>query len=56
MREVPTSLPGEMIVVVVSTTGTTTAPTTVITGKVGTGGVTIAMISEESVPATMITK
>ena len=48
MREVPTSLLGEMIVAVASTTETTAASITVITGKVGTGGATIATISEES--------
>ena len=56
MPEVPTSLLGEMTVAVVSTTGTTAAPTTAITEKVGIGGATIATISEESAPATMTTK
>jgi len=56
MREVPTSLPGEMIIAVVSTTGATAVPTTVITGKVGIGGATIVTILEESAPATMTTK
>ena len=48
MREVPTSLPDEMTVAVVSTTETTAAPTTVITEKVGIGGATIATISEDN--------
>jgi len=52
----PTSLLGETIVVVASTTGTIVAPTTVITGTVGTGGVTIVTISEESAPATTTTR
>ena len=56
MREDPTSLLGETIVVVASTTGTIVAPTTAITGKVGTGGATIAMISEASALATTTTR
>jgi hypothetical protein len=56
MREVPTSLPGEMTVAVDTTTGTTAAPTTAITEKVGIGGATTATISEESAPVTTTTK
>ena len=56
MREGPTSLLDEMIVAVVSTTGTTAAPTTAITEKVGIGAATIMTISEESAPATTTTK
>ena len=50
MREVPTSFPGEMTVTVATTTGTTAAPTTAITEKVGIGAATIVTISEESAP------
>ena len=56
MREVPTSLFDETKVVVVSTTGAIVAPTTTTTEKVGTGGVTIAMTSEASAPATTTTR
>jgi hypothetical protein len=56
MREVPTSLPGEMMVVVATTAEATAAPTTAITERVGIGGATTATISEESALATTITK
>ena len=56
MREVPTSLLDETIVAVASTTETSIALTTVITGKVGTGGATIVMTLEESAPATTTTR
>ena len=55
-REVPTSLLNETTVVVVSTTGTIITLTTTTTEKAGTGGVTIAMTSEASAPATMTTR
>jgi len=45
-----------MTVAVISTTGITAAPTTVITEKVGIDVATIATISEESAPATTTTK
>ena len=55
-RKDPTSLLDETTVEVVSTTGTIVAPTTGTTEKAGTGGVTIATISEASVLATTTTR
>ena len=56
MREAPTSLPGEMTVVVATTTEITAAPTTAITERVGIGGATAATTSEESALANTTTK
>ena len=56
MQEAPTSFLDETTVVVVSTTGTIVAPTTVTTEKVETGGVAIVMTLEASALATTTTR
>jgi len=56
MREVPTSLLDETIVVDASTIGTLVTLTTVTIEKVGTGGVTIVMTSVVSDLVTTTTR